>query len=131
MPSTENIIIGGDFNGHIGRLLKGYDSVHGGFGFGDINGGGTLLLEYAKAFELVIANSCYPKKVEHLIIFRSTVAKTQIDYLLLKKYDRGLCTDCNVIPSENLMTQHMFLVMELKIRWTRRKRAMSGISRVR
>ncbi|XP_070005825.1 uncharacterized protein [Nicotiana sylvestris] len=131
IPSTENIIIGGNFNGHIGISLGGYDDVRGGFGFGDRNGGGTSLLEYAKAFELVIANSCYPKKAEHLITFRSAVAKTQIDYLLLRKCDRGLCMDCKVIPSENLTTQHMLLIMDLEIRWTRKKRAMSGIPRVR
>ncbi|XP_070013908.1 uncharacterized protein [Nicotiana sylvestris] len=108
-----------------------YDDVHGGFGFGDRNGGGTSLLEYAKAFELVIANSYYSKKAEHLITFWSAVAKTQIDYLLLQKCDRGLCTDCKVIPSENLTTQHMLLIMDLKIRWTRKKRAMPGIPRVR
>ncbi|XP_019244490.1 PREDICTED: uncharacterized protein LOC109224364 [Nicotiana attenuata] len=131
IPSTEKLIIGCDFNGHIGRSPGGYDDVHGGFGFGDRNGGGTSLLEYVKAFEMVIANSYYPKKAEHLITFRSAVAKTQIDYLLLRKCDRGLCTDCKVIPSENLTTHHMLLIMDLEITWTRKKRAMSGIPRVR
>nr|XP_016500663.1 PREDICTED: craniofacial development protein 2-like [Nicotiana tabacum] len=79
IPSTEKLIIGGDFNGHIGRLRGGYADVHGGFSFGDRNGEGTSLLEYAKAFELVIANSCYMKKTEHLITFRSMMAKTRID----------------------------------------------------
>nr|XP_016464506.1 PREDICTED: uncharacterized protein LOC107787443 [Nicotiana tabacum] len=89
------------------------------------NGGGTSLLEYVKAFELVIANSCYPKKA--MITFRSTVDKTQIDYLLLRKCDRGLCTDCKVIPSENLTTQHMLLIMDLEIKWTRKKRAIPRV----
>ncbi|XP_019250911.1 PREDICTED: craniofacial development protein 2-like [Nicotiana attenuata] len=123
--------VGGNFNGHIGRSPRGYDGIHGGFGFGDKNRGGTLLLEYAKAFELVIANSYFSKKAEHLITFWSMVAKTQIDHQLLQKCDRGLCTDCKVIPSENLTTQHMLLIMDLEIRWTRKKRAMSGIPRVR
>ncbi|XP_070044882.1 uncharacterized protein LOC142172416 [Nicotiana tabacum] len=121
----------GDFNGHVGRSSGGYDGVHGGFDFRDRSGGGTSLLEYAKTFKLLIANSCYPKKAEHLITFRSTVVKTQIDYLLLRKYDRGICTDCKVIPSENLMTQHILLIMDVEIRWTRKKRAMSDIPRVR
>nr|XP_009623771.1 craniofacial development protein 2-like [Nicotiana tomentosiformis] len=38
IPSTEKLIIGGDFNGHIGRLRGGYADVHGGFSFGDRNG---------------------------------------------------------------------------------------------
>jgi len=32
------------------------------FGFGESNGGGASLLVFAKAFDLVISNSCYPKK---------------------------------------------------------------------
>nr|XP_009798016.1 PREDICTED: craniofacial development protein 2-like [Nicotiana sylvestris] len=76
IPSTEKLIIRGNFNGHIGRSLGGYDGVHSGFSFGDRNGGCTSLMEYVKAFELVISNSCYPKKAEHLITFRSTVVKT-------------------------------------------------------
>ncbi|KAG5597429.1 hypothetical protein H5410_038661 [Solanum commersonii] len=51
IPNTEKIVIGGDFNGHIGATSSGFDDVHGGFGFGVRNGGGTSLLDFAKAFE--------------------------------------------------------------------------------
>nr|XP_016475491.1 PREDICTED: craniofacial development protein 2-like [Nicotiana tabacum] len=34
---TEKLFIGGDFNSHIGATSRGYDDVHGGFGFGDRN----------------------------------------------------------------------------------------------
>ncbi|KAG5591784.1 hypothetical protein H5410_042298, partial [Solanum commersonii] len=131
IPNTERIVIGGDFNGHIGATSNGFDHVHGGFGFGERNGGGTSLLDFAKAFELVIANSCFSKKENHLVTFRSSVAKTQIDYFLLKKGDRGLCKDCKVIPSENLTTQHKFLVMDLEIRRTRRKKIASDRPRIK
>ncbi|XP_070042689.1 uncharacterized protein [Nicotiana tomentosiformis] len=93
------------------RRLGGYDDVHSGFGFGDRNGGRTSLLDFARAFYLVIANSSFPKKRDHLVTFPSSVAETdQIDYLLYRKSDRGLCTDCKVIPSENLSALHRLLV---------------------
>jgi len=69
IPPTERLFIGGDFNGHIGAAAGSYGEVHGGFGFGDRNGGGTSLLDFAKAFELVIANSTFPKREEHLVTF--------------------------------------------------------------
>ncbi|XP_019263978.1 PREDICTED: craniofacial development protein 2-like [Nicotiana attenuata] len=94
IPHTEKLFIGGDFNGHIGATSGGYDNVHGGFGFGDRNGGGTSLLDFGRAFDLLIANSSFPKKREHLVTFRSSVVETQIDYLLYRKSDRGLCTGC-------------------------------------
>ncbi|KAF3643257.1 putative pre-mRNA-processing factor 6-like [Capsicum annuum] len=109
VPSSEKIVIAGDFNGHIGALPGGYDDVRRGFGFGDRNGEGPALLDFARAFRLVVVNSSFPKKEDHLITFRSAIAKTQIDFMLLRKGDRVLCKDCKVIPSEHLSTQHRLL----------------------
>nr|XP_009787313.1 PREDICTED: craniofacial development protein 2-like [Nicotiana sylvestris] len=130
IPSTKKLFIGGDFNGHIGSSVEGYGEVHDGFGFGDRNGGGTSLMDFARAFELVIANS-FPKREEHLVTFRSMVATTQIDDILLKRCDRGLCEDCKVIPSETLATQHRLLVMDVGIVIKRKKRFLRGQSRIR
>ncbi|XP_070017866.1 uncharacterized protein [Nicotiana sylvestris] len=63
---TEKLFIGRDFNGHIGSSVGDYGEVHGGFGFGDRNEGGTSLLYFARAFELVIMNSMFLKREEHL-----------------------------------------------------------------
>ncbi|XP_060195184.1 uncharacterized protein LOC132624417 [Lycium barbarum] len=59
---TEKLFIGGDFNEHIGSSIGGYNDKHGGFGFGERNGGGVSLLDFAKAFGLVVANSSFPKR---------------------------------------------------------------------
>ncbi|XP_075112689.1 uncharacterized protein LOC107811424 [Nicotiana tabacum] len=112
-------------------MSGGYDDVHGGFGFGDRNGGGTSLLDFAREFDLVIANSSFSKKREHLVTFRSSVAETQIDYLLCRKSDRGLCTDCKVFPIENLSTLPRLLVMDLDIMRKRRKRVMYSQHRIK
>ncbi|XP_070043201.1 uncharacterized protein [Nicotiana tomentosiformis] len=110
---TETLFIGGDFNRHIGSTACGYGKVHGGFGFGERNGECTSLLDFAKAFGLVIVDSSFPKRERHLVTFQNAMAKTQIDYLLLRRGDRGLCKDCKVIPSEILATQHRLLVMDV------------------
>ncbi|XP_070056876.1 uncharacterized protein [Nicotiana tomentosiformis] len=128
IPHTEKIFIGGDFNGHIRATSGGYDDVHDGFDFVDRNEGRTSLLDFARAFDLVIVNSSFPKKREHLVTFWSSVAETQIDYLLCRKSDRGLCTDCKVIPSEYLSTLHRLLVMDLEIM---RKMAMYSQHRIK
>ncbi|XP_009624302.1 uncharacterized protein [Nicotiana tomentosiformis] len=85
---AERLFIGGDFNGHIGSAAGVYGKVHDDFGFGDMIGGGTSLLNFTKDFELVIAKSSFMKREEHLVTFQSTVVKTQIDYLLLRRCDR-------------------------------------------
>ncbi|XP_070030719.1 uncharacterized protein [Nicotiana sylvestris] len=109
VPPTKKLFIGGDFNGHIGSTAGMYDDVHEGFSFGERNGGRTSLLDFAKAFGLVVANSCLPKKEEHLVTFQNAVAKTQIDYLLLRRRDRGLCKDCK--------RKKMSARERLRIRW--------------
>lgn len=64
-------------------------------------------MEFAKAFDLVIVDSCFPKKKkEYLVTLQSKAVKTQIDYLLLMKCDKGLYL------SENIMTHHRLLVMD-------------------
>ncbi|XP_009760622.2 uncharacterized protein [Nicotiana sylvestris] len=132
IPPTEKLFIGGDFNGHIGSAVGGYSEEHGGFGFGERNGGDTSLLDFAKAFEMVIANSSFSKREEHLVTFQSSVvAKTQIDYFLLRREDRRLCQDCKVIPGENLATQHKLFVMDVSIIIRRNKRLVRGRSRIR
>ncbi|XP_019261048.1 PREDICTED: uncharacterized protein LOC109239007 [Nicotiana attenuata] len=131
IPPAEKLFIGGDFNGHIGSTAGGYGEVHGGFDFGDRNSGGTSLLDFTRAFELVIANSSFPKSEEHLVTFQSMVAKTQIEYLLLRRRDRGLCKDCKVISGETLATQHRLLVMDVGILMKRKKRTARGQLRIR
>ncbi|XP_070032074.1 uncharacterized protein [Nicotiana tomentosiformis] len=131
VPHAEKLFIGWDFNGHIGLAADGYGDVHGGFGFGERNGGGTSLLDFAKAFGLVITNSSFPKREEHLVTFQNAVAKTQIDYLLLRRCDRGLCKDCKVIPGEILTTQPRLLVMDVGIILKKRKRSARGRPRMR
>ncbi|KAG5629010.1 hypothetical protein H5410_000727 [Solanum commersonii] len=65
IQNHRKVVIGGDFNGHIGATSSGFDDVNGGFGFGERNGGGTCL-DFARAFELVIANFMISKKESQL-----------------------------------------------------------------
>ncbi|XP_075079628.1 uncharacterized protein LOC142164814 [Nicotiana tabacum] len=104
IPHSDKIFIGGNFNGHIGETARDYDDMHGGFDFGVRNEGGTSLLDFARAFDLVLANS---------------------------KRDRGICTNCKVISSEWLSTQHELLVMDLEIKREKEKRAVFGQPKIK
>ncbi|VFQ71548.1 unnamed protein product [Cuscuta campestris] len=113
-PLTEKVIIGGDFNGHIGDSAEGFKDVHGGFGFGSRNPAGVSLLEFARASDMVVANSCFPKRDDHLATFVSGVGTTQIDYLLVRR-----------------CTQHKLLVRDVMIRWVKHRRASGGNTQIR
>ena len=74
IPVGENLVIGGDFNGHVGIDKLGYEMVHGGYDFGDINEAGESILDFALAFGLVVANTMYKKREEHLISFKEWIS---------------------------------------------------------
>ncbi|KAL6518043.1 hypothetical protein OROMI_033744 [Orobanche minor] len=93
--------------------MEGYHNAHGGFGFGVKNVGGSALLEFATAHELVIANSVFQKRAEHLITFSSGGRNVQIDYLLLRRRDARACMYCKVFRSEACASQHWLLAMYL------------------
>ncbi|XP_058189443.1 uncharacterized protein LOC131307042 [Rhododendron vialii] len=61
IPFGEKLFIGGDFNGHVRVHKQGYEKVHGGFGFGDLNEGGRRILDFAAAFDLIVGNTLYRK----------------------------------------------------------------------
>ncbi|XP_047259103.1 uncharacterized protein LOC124891416 [Capsicum annuum] len=119
--SSEKIVITSDFNEHIRVLPGGYNDMHGGFIFSDRNGEEAALLDFARAFRLVLVNSSFSKKEDYLITFRSAIAKTQIGFLLLRTGDRMLCKDYKVILSEHLSDQHRLLVMNFSIKKSKKK----------
>ena len=88
---SEKLFIGGDFNGHIGAEVGGYDTTHGRFGYGERNNGGISVLDFAVAYELVVVNSFFKKKEDHLVTFKSGSLKNQIDYFLTKANNRRFC----------------------------------------
>ena len=99
VPQSEKLFIGEDFNGHIRVDADGYETAHGGFGFGERNNGGVSILEFAIAYDLLVVNSLFKKNEDHLVTFKSGSRKTQIDYFLTRADSRRFCKDCKVIPS--------------------------------
>ena len=71
IPIGERIFIGGDLNGHVGKANRGYERVHGGYGFGERNEMGDAILDFAVGYDLAIANTFFKKRNVHLITFKS------------------------------------------------------------
>ena len=60
--SSSELFIGGDLNGFIGTSSAGFEAVHGGFGYGSRNQEGEEVLDFAIAFDLMIANTFFCKR---------------------------------------------------------------------
>ncbi|XP_028061331.1 craniofacial development protein 2-like [Camellia sinensis] len=110
IPVGENLVIGGDFNGHVGVDKK---KVHGGYDFGDRNKDAESILDFILTFDLVVANTMYKKRDEHLVTFNSGSIRSQIDYFIVRKGDRLKRNNCKVIPRGSLTSQHRILILYL------------------
>ena len=115
IPNNEELVIGGDWNGHVGKSADGFPQVHGGFGFGERNDEGGRLLDFAVAHDLVIGNTLFEKRDSHLITYASGDNQTQIDYILTRRRLRKSIRDVKVIPGEECLSQHRLLVCILRV----------------
>jgi hypothetical protein len=112
VPISEKLFIGGDLNGHVGSTRVGFDGVHGGFGYGSRNQEGECILNFALAYDLIIANTLFRKRVSHLVTFSSGQHCSQIDFILTRREDRHTCSNCKVIPGECIIPQHKLVVAD-------------------
>ncbi|KAH1228537.1 Craniofacial development protein 2 [Glycine max] len=131
IPQGEKVFLGGDLNGHVGSVARGFEGVHGGFGLGEMNGEGKSILEFSEALDLSIANTWFKKREEHLITYKSGGTCSQIDFFLIRKSDRKYCLNCKVIPGESLTTQHRVLVMDVRIRDRTKRRSPMVAPRIK
>lgn len=60
LGGTDEMILGfGDFNGHVGKQINGFEGIHGGNGIGERNLDGRRLLEFCDKKELCVTNTWF------------------------------------------------------------------------
>ena len=57
IPLHEELIIGGDLNGHVGKERSNFEREHVGYGYGQQNPEGESILSFAQAYNLLVANT--------------------------------------------------------------------------
>jgi hypothetical protein len=83
VPISE-VFIGGDLNEHVGSTRVGFDGVHGGFGYGSRNQEVEGILNFVLAYDLIVANTLFRKRVSRLITFSSGQHCSQINFILTR-----------------------------------------------
>jgi hypothetical protein len=116
MPISEKLFIGGDLNGHASSTSVGFDEVYGSFGYGSRNQEEEGILNFALAYDLIIANTLFRKRVSHLVTFSSGQHCSQINFILARREDRHACLDCKVIPRECVVPQHKHVIADFHFR---------------
>jgi hypothetical protein len=113
---SENVFIGGDLNGHVGSTRVGFDGVHEGFRYGSRNQEGEGILNFVLAYDLIVLNTFFRKRVSHLIIFNSGQHYSQINFILVRREDRHAFLDCKVILRECVVPQYKLVVADFRFR---------------
>lgn len=111
----DTILVGGDFNAHIGRDRTGYERTIGGQGFGDRNEDGEKLLEFAVPLELVVLNSFFRKRETQTVTYESGRHKSQLDFVFTHRSTLQYVKDCKVLPNEIIAPQHRPVVVDFRL----------------
>ena len=82
---NQEVIVGGDMNGHVGQVANGFHEAHGNFGYGTRNAKGERILEFAEAMGYVVTSTLFKKRQSHLVTYESGGNKTAVDMILIKR----------------------------------------------
>ena len=104
------LVLGGDFNVHVGENSAGFEGAHGGSGYGMRNQNELCILDFCVANKLPITNTFFCKNKSRLITFSSGGNHKQIDFILVRRAQLKTIMDTKVISSEKCITQHKLLV---------------------
>ena len=119
VSGAETLVICADFNGHVGKVADGYEGVHCCQGYGLRKFEGERIIEPAVAQDLVLGNTHFHKKDNHLITYHSGGNSSHIDYILIRKSAFKQVRNIKVIPGEEDVTQHRLLVSDMKWKFMR------------
>uniref|UniRef100_A0A3B3BNZ8 Endonuclease/exonuclease/phosphatase domain-containing protein n=1 Tax=Oryzias melastigma TaxID=30732 RepID=A0A3B3BNZ8_ORYME len=115
IPGNERVVIGADFNGHVGAGNRGDEEVMGRFGIQERNVEGQMVVDFAKKMEMAIVNTFFEKRQEHRVTYKSGGRSTQIDYILCRRCNLKEISDCKVVVGESVSRQHRMVVCRMTL----------------
>ncbi len=122
IPEGEKVIVGADFNGHVGREREVIERVHGGWGVGERNEEGERVIDFALSFDLAICNTFFKKDDSQYVTYKSGGRESQIDFLMCRRRDLKEIKNCKVIYGEHVAAQHKLLVLDWEFKAEKKKR---------
>ncbi|KAK3548895.1 hypothetical protein QTP70_021245, partial [Hemibagrus guttatus] len=69
IPTGERVVIGADFNGHVGEGNRGDEEVMDKFGVKERNLEGQMVVDYAKRMDMAVVNIYFQKREEHRVTY--------------------------------------------------------------
>ncbi|KAK3517067.1 hypothetical protein QTP86_004216 [Hemibagrus guttatus] len=123
IPTGERVVIGADFNGHVGEGNTGDEEVMGKFGVKERNLEGQMVVDFAKRMDMAVVNTYFQKREEHRVTYKSGGRSTQVDYILCRIGNLKEISDCKVVVGESVARQHRMVVCRMTLMVCKKKRS--------
>ncbi|KAK3552217.1 hypothetical protein QTP86_005984 [Hemibagrus guttatus] len=123
IPMGERVVIGADFNGHVGEGNTGDEEVMGKFGVKERNLEGQMVVDFAKRMDMAVVNTYFQKREEHRVTYKSGGRSTQVDYILCRRGNLKEISDCKVVVGESVARQHRMVVCRMTLMVCKKKRS--------
>ncbi|KAK3553111.1 hypothetical protein QTP86_031688 [Hemibagrus guttatus] len=123
IPTGERVVIGADFNGHVGEGNRGDEEVMGKFGVKERNLEGQMVVDFAKRMDMGVVNTYFQKREEHKVTYKSGGRSTQVDYILCRRGNLKEISDCKVVVGESVARQHRMVVCRMTLMVCKKKRS--------
>ncbi|KAK3559190.1 hypothetical protein QTP86_005184 [Hemibagrus guttatus] len=123
IPTGERVVIGADFNGHVGEGNIGDKEVMSKFGVKERNLKGQTVVEFVKRMDMAVVNTYFQKREEHRVTYKSGGRRTQVDYILCRRGNLKEISDCKVVVGESVARQHRMVVCRMTLMVCMKKRS--------
>ncbi|KAK3553760.1 hypothetical protein QTP70_009182 [Hemibagrus guttatus] len=123
IPTGERVVIGADFNGHVGEGNTGDEEVMGKFGVKERNLEGQMVVDFAKRMDMGVVNTYFQKREEHRVTYKSGGRRTQVDYILCRRGNLKEISDCKVVVGESVARQHRMVLCRMTLMVCKTKRS--------
>ncbi|KAI5625322.1 hypothetical protein C0J50_15181 [Silurus asotus] len=131
VPRKERLVIGADFNGHVGEGNRGDEEVMGRYGFKERNVEGQMVVDFAKRMEMAVVNTYFKKKEDHRVTYKSGGRCTQVDYVLCRRCNLKEIGDCKVLAGDSVARQHRMVVCRMVLEAKKKRRRVRTERRIR
>ncbi|KAK3542137.1 hypothetical protein QTP86_016465 [Hemibagrus guttatus] len=123
IPTGERVVIGADFNGHVGEGNTGDEEVMGKFGVKERNLEGQMVVDFVKRMDMGVVNTYFQKREEHRVTYKSGGRSTQVDCILCRRGNLKEISDCKVVVGESVARQHRMVVCRMTLMVCKKKRS--------
>ncbi|KAK3523754.1 hypothetical protein QTP70_009236 [Hemibagrus guttatus] len=123
IPTGERVVIGADFNKHVGEGNTGDEGVMGKFGVKERNLEGQMVVDFGKRMDMAVVNTYFQKREEHRVTYKSGGRRTQVDYILCRRDNLKEISDCKVVVGESVARQHRMVVCRMTLMVCKTKRS--------